>query len=144
MSSRRQPKAGGPSTRNTATVSDSHDDQGEVQDLAAQERQLDSDYDDAREESSIRTMQEQVQTLSRNQSQTETILQQLLTRITELSDTVRTPSEVRERQPTTPIRTRVTDTPDTTISNPGPSQRYSKKLPDPVPFSNGTDPTFLS
>jgi hypothetical protein len=139
--SKRQPKAGGPSTtKNTIVVSDAHDDDN-PQDLAAFERQLESDYDDTPEGSNQpRTLQEQVQVLSRNQSHTDTLLQQLLTRITELSDATRTNQRSQSRQPATPILRQARDTPDSTA----PSQRYSKKLPDPVSLSDGKDPTFLS
>jgi hypothetical protein len=34
--------------------------------------------------------------------------------------------------------------PDSTATNQAPSQRYSKKLPDPVSLSDGKDPTFIS
>jgi hypothetical protein len=50
------------------------------------ERQLESDYDDAPEEASSRTLRNQVQELARNQSHTETVLQLILQRITELND----------------------------------------------------------
>ena len=69
--------------RNTIVVSDAHDDYT-PQDLAAQQRQQESDYDDAPDGSDSQTLREQVQTLARNQSHTETLLEQLLTKITEL------------------------------------------------------------
>jgi hypothetical protein len=85
--SRRQPKAEGPSSSKNPTVaSDAHNDS--PQDLAAPERQQNSDYNDAPEDSSQQTLQEQVYMLTRNQSRTETVLEQLLTRITEISNPV--------------------------------------------------------
>jgi hypothetical protein len=141
--SRRQPKAGGPSTtKNTIAVRDAHDDD-DPQDLAAPERQLDSDYDDAPERLDSQTLREQVQTLSRNQSHTETLLEQLLTKITEISNQQTNPSPQQRRQ-LTPIRGRAIGTPDSSATGQDPSRRYSKKLPDPVSLSDGKDPTFLS
>ena len=100
--SRRQPKAGGPSTSKNPTVaSDAQDDN--PQDLAAPERQQESDYNDAPEDSSQQTLRDQVRMLTRNQSRTETVLEQLLTRITEISNTVRTNPRSQDRRPTSPI-----------------------------------------
>lgn len=139
--SRRPPKASGPPQppRNTIVVSDGQDDQDTFQDLAAQQRQQEFDYNDAPEGSDSQTLREQVQTLTRNQSRTETLLEQLLTRITEQAN----PSP-QERHSLTPIRGQDRGTPDSTATEQTPSQRYSKKLPDPVSLSDGKDPTFLS
>jgi hypothetical protein len=82
--------------------------------------------------------------LTRNQSRTETVLEQLLTRITEMSNPVQTNSRSQTHRPTSPIHEQDRDTPDSTATNVNPSHRYSKKLPDPTPLSDGKDPTFLS
>lgn len=138
--SRRQPKASVPSQlpKNPTVVSDAHDDY-DPQDPAAIERQLDSDYDDAPEASNSQTLREQVQTLTRNQSRTETLLEQLLSRITDQAN-----PRSQERNPSIATHSRDRDTPNSSMMDREPSQRYSKKLPDPVSLSDGKDPTFLS
>jgi len=143
---RRQPKASGPlhPPRNTIVASDVHDDHDDPQDPAAPEPQLESDYDDAPEGSNSQTLQEQVQALSRNQSRTETLLEQLLTRIPELSDATRPNRRIQDPRSTAPIHPRGGGTPDSTATGQASNQRYSKKLPDPVALSDGKDPTFLS
>jgi hypothetical protein len=139
--SKRPQKASGPPQppKNTRVVSDGQDDHDTLQDLAAQQRQQESDYDDAPEGSDSRTLREQVKTLARNQSRTETLLEQLLTKIDEQAT-----ARSQERRSMTPIRGSNRDTPDSTATDQAPSQRYSKKLPDPVSLSDGKDPTFLS
>lgn len=140
--SRRPPKAGGPSTSKNPAVSDSHDD--DPQSLAAQERQLEFDYDDAPEPTNQNTLRDQVRTLTRNQSQTETVLQQLLNKVTELNSNVLANPQPSIERSATPIHGRDKGTPDSSATDQGSSQRYSKKLPDPSPLSDGKDPTFLS
>ena len=83
--SKRPQKASGPSQplKNPRVASDGQDDPDTLQDLAAQQRQQESDFDDNPEGSGSQTLREQVQTLARNQSRTETLLEQLLTKITE-------------------------------------------------------------
>jgi hypothetical protein len=139
--SKRPQKASGPPQplKNTRVVSDGQDDPNTLQDLAAQQRQQESDYDDAPDGSDSQTLREQVQTLARNQSRTETLLEQLLTKITEQAN----PS-FQEQRPLTPIRGQDRGTPDSTATDQASSQRYSKKLPDPISLSDGKDPTFLS
>jgi hypothetical protein len=143
--SKRLPKASGPSqsSKNTRVVDDGQDDHDTLQDLAAQQRQQESDYDDAPDGSDSQTLREQVQTLARNQSHTETLLEQLLTKITEISNPQANPLP-QERRPLTPTRERAIGTPASVATDQTPGQRYSKKLPDPVSLSDGTDPTFLS
>jgi hypothetical protein len=107
------------------------------------ERQLESDYDDAPEEASLRTLRNQVQELARNQSHTETVLQLILQRITELNDGPANQSSTRGFATTPFVR------PTLERDNPMPSTESSgftrsKKLPDPSPLSDGKDPTFLS
>ncbi len=104
------------------------------------ERQLESDYDDAPEDSS-RTLHSQVQTLARNQSETDLMLRQILQRITELHESARSESNPR----LTSVRPTVErDTPLSAAYSQDTSHRHSKKLPDPTPLSDGKDPTFLS
>jgi hypothetical protein len=141
--SRRQPKAGGPSSaKNTIIVDDSTDG---LQDLAASERQLDSDNDDdATEGLYSQTLQKQVETLTQSQSHTDTILQQILSRINELSKSDQTnPGSRAPQSPVSPYD-QERDTPASTVNNPSNGQRYTKKLPDPTPLSDGKEPTYLS
>jgi Zinc knuckle len=140
MASTRKGKAAASSKSTHLTL----EEEGTPQDLAAElERQPESDYDDAPEEASSRTLNAQVQELARNQSATETILQSILQRITELSGAVRDSPSARlptaSFPPGPPRPTIERDTPFSTGS-----ATYSKKLPDPTPLSDGKDPTFLS
>ncbi len=118
------------------------EEQGTTQLPAAQhERQLDSDYDDAPEQSSQRTLRAQVQALAQNQSETDSTLRQILQRITDLAGST--------RAETTPLsnimRTTIErDTPMSVADSQDTGHRYSKKLPDPTPLSDGKDPEFLS
>lgn len=139
--SKRPQKASGPSQppNNPRVASDGQDNPDTLQDLAAQQRQQESDFDDNPEGSGSQTLREQVQTLARNQSRTETLLEQLLTKITEQAN----PS-FQERRPVTPFRGQDRGTPDSTVTDQTSGQRYSKKFPDPVSLSDGKDPTFLS
>jgi hypothetical protein len=133
---------------NPVPASDTHGDDDEPQAPVVLGRQLDSDYEDAPEgsntRSTVRTLQEQVQTLAQNQSQTETLLERLLTAITELSGATRTSHRSPGRQPATPIYRQDRNTPDSTATDQPSSQRYSKKLSDPASLSDGKDPTFIS
>ena len=145
--SRRPTKAGGPSSsRNTITVDDSTDG---LQDLAAFERQLNSDNnDDALEGSNIQTLQKQVQTLTQNQSQSDTILQQILAKINELSNLEQAPNPGSQAPRSTVSyhdQERDTPTRDTLAStNSSNSQQYTKKLPDLAPLLNSKEMAYLS
>jgi hypothetical protein len=104
----------------------------------AQLEQPDSDYDDAPEDSN--TLQEQVQALTQDQSRTQRLLEQLLSRLPLPSNPA---PRTAAPSPQNIVRSTERQTPESTILSPSTGHKYSKKLPDPQPLSDGTDPTFL-
>jgi hypothetical protein len=89
-------------------------------------------------------LQEQIRTLTENQRRTEDALGQILQQLTALRNPgTQSPTS---HSPQNPEHTSDRDTLD--IDSVGrsssASHKYSKKLPDPRPLSNGTDPEFQS
>ena len=92
------------------------------------EHQPESDYDDAPESSD--TLREQVQALTQDQSQTQQLLQQLLSRLPLLSNSATTPQTATPSFPNI-VQSTEQRTLESTIPSLSTSYKYLVKLPDP-------------
>jgi hypothetical protein len=87
--------------------------------------------DDNLDDASVAQLREQIRMLTQARKDDQDMMRQILDRLATLATAQQNPVRSIER-----------DTPSTTASQDQP--KCSKKLPDPVPLSNGVDPTFES
>jgi hypothetical protein len=96
------------------------------------EQPLESEPDDDLDDASVAQLKEQIRTLTRGRRDDQEMMRHIL-------DQVATLTAAAQQNP---IRSTERDSPST--DNQDRTPKYSKKQPDPVPLSNGIDPTFES
>jgi hypothetical protein len=105
---------------------------GQTQDTPI-EPPLESEPNDDLDDASVAQLKEQIRTLTRGWRDDQEIMRQIL-------DQVATLTAAAQQNPIRPTRR---DSPSSTDTQDR-ALKYSKKQPDLVPLSDGTDPTFKS